>query len=157
MTSEIRSILYASDLRPQSSFVLQHALTWASRFQAKVHVVTVTLPWNALPYEEFISSHDLDEIQHAARRNAATQLRRQIDEFDRDHPELGIHQLLGSLTVLEGEPWNKILEQAKHALADLIVMGSRGHNALGEFWLGSVAHRVTMKSDIPILLVPTEH
>ena len=157
MPREISSILYASDLGPQSPAVLQQALTWAQRFQAKVHVVTVTLPWNPLPYEEFISSHELGEIQHAAHRNAETLLRQQIDEFDRDHPEFGIRQLLGSVTVLEGEPWRKILEQAMHVLADVIVMGSRSHSALGEFWLGSVAHRVTMKSDIPVLLVPTEH
>ena len=137
--------------------MLQHALNWVHRFQAKVHVVTVTLPWNPLPYEEFISSHELGEIQHAAHRNAKTLLSQQIDEFDRDHPEFGIRQLLGSVTVLEGEPWRKILEQARHVLADVIVMGSRSHSALGEFWLGSVAHRVTMKSDIPVLLVPTEH
>mgnify|MGYP002146810237 CR=1 FL=1 len=39
--------------------------------------------------------------------------------------------------------------------ADVIVMGSRGHSTIGELLLGSVAHKVTMKADIPVMLVPS--
>jgi len=35
-------------------------------------------------------------------------------------------------------------------------MGSRCHSAIGELILGSVAHKVTMKSDIPVILVPID-
>jgi nucleotide-binding universal stress UspA family protein len=41
-------------------------------------------------------------------------------------------------------------------LADVIVMGSRGHSTIGELLLGSVAHKVTMKADIPVMLVPID-
>ncbi|MFU2488678.1 universal stress protein [Thauera sp. WH-1] len=38
----------------------------------------------------------------------------------------------------------------------MIVMGSRGHSAIGELLLGSVAHKVTMKADVPVVLVPID-
>jgi len=41
--------------------------------------------------------------------------------------------------------------------AELIVLGSHGHSAIGEAVLGSVAHRITMKATVPVLLVPIGH
>jgi len=41
--------------------------------------------------------------------------------------------------------------------AELIVLGSHGHTAIGETVLGSVAHKVTMKATVPVLLVPIGH
>ncbi|WP_256711219.1 universal stress protein [Paenibacillus sp. FSL H7-0331] len=37
--------------------------------------------------------------------------------------------------------------------ADLIVIGSRGLNAISEFILGSVSHNVVQHAKIPVLVV----
>lgn len=62
--------------------------------------------------------------------------------------------LVRDIRVLAGHPAEVILKQAKKERADVIVMGSHGHTAFGEMLLGSVAHKVTQRSEIPVLLVP---
>lgn len=52
-----------------------------------------------------------------------------------------------------GYPPVELLNQAKHAGADMIVVGSRGHNVAQELLLGSVASEVLERATIPVLLI----
>ncbi|WP_254050868.1 universal stress protein [Zoogloea sp. LCSB751] len=47
MAYQIKSILYASDLTPRSPAVFRHAVGLATRFEAKLHAMTVSLPATA--------------------------------------------------------------------------------------------------------------
>lgn len=156
MSYEIRSILYASDLSPRSPAVFRHAVGLALKFGAKLHAVTVTAQTNSLPFTEFITKETLDEIKVAGRNQAESLLQQRSDIFAEAHPEMDVKSVLASVRSLEGEPSRQILDMAKHTLADMIVMGSRGHSAIGELLIGSVAHKVTMKADVPVVLVPID-
>jgi nucleotide-binding universal stress UspA family protein len=52
-------------------------------------------------------------------------------------------------------PANEIADIARELGADLIVAGTRGHTALGGFWVGSVTDRLLHISPCPVLVVPT--
>lgn len=52
-----------------------------------------------------------------------------------------------------GLPAQEIVQAAKDAGVDQIVMGTRGRNALGGLLLGSVAQRVVHLAPLPVLLV----
>lgn len=156
MSYEIKSILYASDLSPRAPAVFRHAVGLAEKFGAKVHAVTVSLPSVGLPYMDFISEEKFDQIKAAGHSKDEELLRKKISIFSEAHPEMNVGEVLASVRALEGEPSKCILDIAKHVLADVIVMGSRGHTAIGELILGSVAHKVTMKADIPVILVPID-
>jgi nucleotide-binding universal stress UspA family protein len=52
-----------------------------------------------------------------------------------------------------GSPAQVILETARSAHADLVVMGARGRGRVAELVLGSVSHRVLVKTSCPTLLV----
>ena len=52
-----------------------------------------------------------------------------------------------------GNPADEISAFANAGKFDLIVMGSRGHGALGNLVLGSVATKVLAHCDVPVLLV----
>jgi nucleotide-binding universal stress UspA family protein len=55
----------------------------------------------------------------------------------------------------EGTPIGTILIQvALREGADMIVVGSRGHNGVTELLLGSVSHQVAHHSPIPVVIVP---
>lgn len=57
------------------------------------------------------------------------------------------------IAVLLSIPSQAIVEESMRRRAKAIVMGTRGHGALGGFALGSVALRVAHRSQIPTLLV----
>ncbi len=156
MSYSINHILYASDLTPRSPAVFKHAVGLALKFEARLHAITVIPPSNNLPVSEFINQTTIDQIRTAGRDKAQNELQQRIDAFAKAHPELDVNRVLASVKVLEGDPSRQILDQAKHVLADMIIMGSRGHTAIGEILLGSVAHKVTMKADVPVLLVPID-
>ena len=54
--------------------------------------------------------------------------------------------------VTEGQPWKGVLQVARAARCDLIVMGSHGRSALGGLMLGSETVRVLARSKIPVLV-----
>ncbi len=57
------------------------------------------------------------------------------------------------LKIVKGEPSQTIIDTAQELNADVIVIGSRGLNALQELVLGSVSHQIVQKSDRPVLIV----
>ncbi|MBL0726626.1 universal stress protein [Piscinibacter sp. HJYY11] len=54
----------------------------------------------------------------------------------------------------EGPAANVIVEQATQWHADMIVMGSRGHGAIGQLALGSVVSRVLASAPVPVVVIP---
>lgn len=55
--------------------------------------------------------------------------------------------------ILHGEPGPVIVKYANENKMDLIVLGSRGLNALQEFVLGSVSHKVAKRANCPVMIV----
>ncbi|MGD8189303.1 universal stress protein [Brevibacillus ginsengisoli] len=58
-----------------------------------------------------------------------------------------------TVVVKEGPVVKTILDHANAIKSDLIIIGSKGHSAIGEFVLGSVSHNVVQHSKIPVLIV----
>lgn len=91
----------------------------------------------------------LDATQVDIRRSAeAHSVFRPVRTFLEHH---GIH---AEYLHPEGAASDVIVEQAARMKADLIVMGSRGHGAMGQWLLGAVVSRVLATSSTPVLVVP---
>jgi nucleotide-binding universal stress UspA family protein len=54
---------------------------------------------------------------------------------------------------LRGEPGPAIVKYANENQFDIVVIGSRGLNALQEFVIGSVSHKVAKRANCPVLIV----
>jgi nucleotide-binding universal stress UspA family protein len=152
MLYAIKSVLYASDLSPKSRVVFRHAVGIAQRFQAQLHTLTVLRPGMKIPDELF--GDDEEDLPIEIDKQGEELLNRRIKTFDLAHPEYEVYKYLASVRAVEGDPTKIILEEAQEIKADLIVLGSRGHSVIDELLLGSVAHKITMKATIPIVLVP---
>ncbi|HBZ09818.1 MAG TPA: universal stress protein [Bacillus bacterium] len=57
------------------------------------------------------------------------------------------------LTMLHGDPGPAIVEYANKSTCDMVIVGSRGLNALQEMVLGSVSHKVAKRVESPVLIV----
>ncbi len=56
--------------------------------------------------------------------------------------------------LLRGDPAAAIDDVAQQLNVDLIVMATHGKSGMDAFWAGSVGHKVSSRSEIPILLIP---
>jgi nucleotide-binding universal stress UspA family protein len=64
--------------------------------------------------------------------------------------------LSAETSVVEGHPWQEILNQAESAGADHIVIGSHGRRALAAAVLGNVAVNVIHGSKVPVTVIPVK-
>jgi len=85
----------------------------------------------------------------------ATIEQRVLDSF-REECADGLQDLsmIQSIKVLQGDPSQVILEQARVLSVDLLIVGSHSHGTGGEAHLGRTAARVLQLSQVPVYLVP---
>src|SRR5699024_6933723 len=55
--------------------------------------------------------------------------------------------------ILRGKPGPEIVKYANEQNADIVIIGSRGLNALQEMVLGSVSHKVMKRVNCPALII----
>lgn len=90
-------------------------------------------------YDQMVQKHTLEG------QYLLESLRQEILQMD-DH-------LTIDTQLLEGAPATAILQVAEIEGMDLIVVGSRGHNALTNLLLGSVSTAVTQHAHCPVMVV----
>ena len=126
-------ILIAIDSSDSSSKVLAYGINLAGKLDAEVKVVHVIEPYSK-------RSTILNQLNPA--------MVKQTNE---------LYELAGKVPVhyetLVGNAAQQILTAAKKSEASMILIGSRGMNAVAEFILGSVSSKVAMYAEIPVLIV----
>jgi nucleotide-binding universal stress UspA family protein len=153
MSYEIQTILFATDLGPGSGEVYRHAAGIARRFGARVHVLTV-MSSATEPSMVSLDNYLPDEAIPKLREGAIQRIRASIDDLLAEAAIREGEGAVGSIQILEGKAADTVLAEAGRLGADMIVLGSHGHTALGEMLIGSVAHRVSARASVPVLLVP---
>ena len=145
MTVAISHILVPVDFSTHSKLSLQYALTLASRFGASVelfHVVEDPVSTSAVAAEGVVV--DLTEMRDLLVRDGE----RQLEEYRGGVDHLTVPVLT---TVRLGSPAPTIIEYARAAAIDLIVMGTRGRGGFAHLFLGSVAERVIRHASCPVV------
>ena len=139
-------ILVPVDFHPGSSHALDIAIDLARTFEAKVtllHVVSLPALYT-LGYAEGLS-WPVNELDAAAKRELDT-VRRQAEK---KYPNV-------DTIVVSGDPREQIVEVAREASIDLIVMATNARRGLARAFLGSVAERVVRTAPVPVLTVGPE-
>ena len=158
MLPEIKTILYATGLGPGAPHVFRYAIKEAEKHGARLVVLHVLEPLNPFGQhlvELHISHEQRQQIQDQARDHARAKIEeriRRLCEKEVCHATGG-EDLVDDILVREGQPHLEIVACAREIKADLIIIGSHRHSALGESMLGHTANRVVHRSEIPVLLV----
>lgn len=159
MFPDIRSILYATDLGPNSIYAFRYAARLAQLTGAEVHILHVLEQLSddaVVTLKAYImDDKKRHEILDRRTERAKGRLMQRQDDFwasvSEDHRK--VRDQIKSVEVVEDYPAEKILKTVTERGCDLIVMG--GHEkGLDHSFLGSVAKSVLRRARIPTLTVP---
>ncbi|WP_017938324.1 universal stress protein [Zestomonas thermotolerans] len=155
----IRSILYATDLGLYAPYVLQHALALAQAFRAPLNVVHAVEPISLLAESVLKSYLDHDTLEEIRSKGLSTVMssieRRVLETFREELDETGEDvTLIRAVRVLQGDPPQVILAEAKRLAVDLLVIGSHSQTLRMEVPMGRTAQRLLQLAEIPVYLVP---
>jgi len=158
MLPKIKTILYATALETGGPHVFRYALSLAQQYQARIVILHALEPLSKFGQSlvELHMSHQESEKMHQEAREtvrADIEARlHQLCEAETCQAQEG-RKLVAAIQVLEGQPSEVIIDQARTLSADLIVMGTHRTTVLGDAVLGHTANKVMHRSEIPVLLV----
>lgn len=142
----MKTILAAIDFSDVTEAVLDHATALAGAFGAKVYVVHV-----AAPEPTFVTYAPGPQHERDFRADELRDEHRKIQDLA---AAMQAKKIDAEALLVPGETINKLLEEADHLDADIIVMGSHGHGALYELLVGSVTDGILRKAKRPVTIVP---
>jgi nucleotide-binding universal stress UspA family protein len=139
----IKSILHPTDFSASAASAFLFARTLAKGHGARIillHVVEVPVvgPAGMVPFPP-----PAPPINREA-RNA------QLQAIAAANPEIQVE-----CSLAENEPASAILDVARQAGCDLIVMGTHGRTGLSRLLMGSVAEKVVRHAQCPVLTLKT--
>ena len=136
-------VIWATDGSAQADLAMPLAVQVVDTDGAELHVVHVVEKLVGVRVGGMDASVDEDEIK--------AKVTRQAKAIAAEH---GVRTTIQVVAALGNHVADRIAEIAQDAGADLIVVGTRGHGAMGAFALGSVTQRLLHVSPCPVLAVP---
>jgi nucleotide-binding universal stress UspA family protein len=141
-----RRILHASDFSRSSKPAFRMALALAKQNHAELRLVHVLPPPTPFLGEVYVAPSVYAQVSAAARTGAERRLAGLVREAEAS----GIRV---RAELLEGSAWEEIVQRAKSARAELVVLGTHGRTGIARVVAGSVASRVVQMSRCPVLTV----
>lgn len=142
-----KEILVPTDFSECSERALQQAIELAQQFGSKIHLVHVTTQDADHMPMFFLDDEKLGEIKkHLADYNKQ-QMQDKIDKYLKGKDvAYEVHDRTGS-------PYDEILKLSDKLKVDLIVISSKGKNALEGFFFGSTTEKVVRKAKCSVFVV----
>lgn len=144
-----RRILVATDGSKLSGKAVRHALALAKALDARVTALYVVYPPSTAIYAEGVLYDPVSKKEHAAA--AARESERVLAPVGRKAAAAGV--ACEVLHTVSDAPWKAILDAARTAKSDVIVMASHGRRGLSALLLGSETNKVLTHAKIPVIVV----
>ncbi len=150
-----KKILVALDGSEPSNNALEHAVTIATKFNAKLIMLAVVqrvmipiFPDDGFGGVPLSAVKDMAQYQDKMRGVYQSVLDDAMIQIKKEHPGLMVEAVLK-----EGRPSATITDFAENEGVDLIVMGSRGIGGYTGWILGSTSRRVVDSCTKPVIIV----
>lgn len=157
MLTTIKTIVYVSDLKGGTWPSMRLACSIAQQYGARIiyaHVINhIKELRDRMKDFEISTSVDIQEILTKATSTAESRMKENVKKFlANEYPESD-SPIDIEIQVREGYPSQTILYIAELENADLIVMSSRTHGAIGQV-VGSITNKVMHHGKCPVLVIP---
>lgn len=143
--SRFARILVATDFSSASMPALEHAIRLSKDSGAQLLIANAVAEF-VPPEIGYASASGYEQWRRDAREAAEKKLQPLVEQARREG-------LDARPLVLAGLPDEAIVEAAGREGADLIVLGTHGRRGADRFLLGSVASRVVLAAECPVLTV----
>jgi universal stress protein A len=143
----LKNILVATDFSEVSDAALSYGRTLADQFGATLHVVHVVEDLARMTFttDGFVSS--IPGLQKELEDAARTELDAALGRVRGRGPQPQAFVIISNIRA------GAIVDYAKNANIDLIVIGTHGRGGMSRLLLGSVAERVVRTAPCPVLTV----
>jgi nucleotide-binding universal stress UspA family protein len=159
MIPQIKRILYATDLSPNSVYALRYAMDSVLKHHADLiilHVFEKVDParnaWlDPYLYEDRhkkIYSEHIIETKDLIKKRLKTIRENEL----KNNPEF--EDMAISIEICEGFPAEEILSSAEELNCDAIIMGTHSKGIIANTFLGSTAKRVLRRTRKPVFIIP---
>lgn len=141
----VKNILLPTDFSPCAKHALQYALSLATLFKAKLHILYVVPKMNVsisaggVMYPVFKVYEDMEE-------KAKKKMHHLI-------PKRFLEQIEINNIIVRGTPYVEIIKVAKKQNIDLITIATHGRTGISHTLMGSTAERVVRKAPCPVLTI----
>jgi nucleotide-binding universal stress UspA family protein len=145
----MKKIIAAVDFSNATNGVVATAAEMAKAFGAELHLLHVIEPEPTYTAYGF-TPEEFPAIQ-SFHQETRTRAQKTLDDAATKvaAPGLAITTHLG-----DGSPLHVLEAKVKELGADLVILGSHGHNLVASLLLGSVADGMVRKSLVPTLVIP---
>ena len=158
MLTDIRKILFATDMTPAAKFAARYACTLGNKFNAKVWAVHV-VPDLLAEYSAGAGFTMKDPVrQEEFNRKAVENAEKKLSERIRITSEQVAQEIpfcplsKDRIMIKTGDPVDEIIAAAEQGSFDLIIMGTHGDQGIEDILLGSTAQGVIHASKVPVLV-----
>ncbi|KAA3637755.1 MAG: universal stress protein [Calditrichaeota bacterium] len=130
----------------RSVYALRQAIEIASQFNAELiilHVISENVSHMPL---FFLDDEKLAGLQDKLKEHSEHELQKLKEKYVSDDIKV-------SYKIRQGSAYHEILEEEKESKVDLIVISSRGHSHLTEFFYGSTTEKVVRRATCSVLVV----
>jgi nucleotide-binding universal stress UspA family protein len=139
---KIKTVLFPTDFSRAANTALPHALKLAQKWGTEITILHVATLYSDDP--------NAPEYQQLDEGNFKEYIEKSLGEISQ---AMESSQKVTTEVVREVAPATGILDFIEEKGIDLTVMGTHGHSALAQFFLGSVAERVVRHAPCPVLTV----
>lgn len=158
MVPEIKKILYATDLSESARHAFGYAADLAQRYGAMMTILYVMENMSHIvetEVKETIGQKEWDKLKFERLNYVTEKTKARLEDFCREmNSEIDSCRLLvEDILVIRGNPPEEIINVSKEIHADMIVMGSYGHNILEDAFIGGTARKVVKQSEKPVLVI----
>jgi len=159
--TKINKILYASDIEKGSRPAFRAAMSLCGKYHSEITYLHVIEPLSSSAQnllKGLVDTADVQDMYQKSLVDLKSKMEKRISQFfDQEiefHDTLTLEQVKSHIE--EGVSWEAILKVADEIDADVIVMGTRTHSAVGQFFSGSTANKVMLNTKRPLLIIPLD-